>query len=206
MGYHRGCLQQQQLDFTTVSRFQLHLYSVTGTVVVFIFSLWANEQIFTHSQFVRGVNWIYLPAGIRLLSTLLLGADGALGLLIASWIVNFAYFFPTDIVRSLAGGIIATAAPYGVYRLARELWDLQASLANLTAKRLLILVLAYSIASPLLHHIWFVLRGDTQNIVERFLAMVIGDLTGTLIVIYTLKGVLSLLPRRRVTQPAKPGS
>jgi hypothetical protein len=185
-----------------VSRLQLHFYSVVGTVVLFIFSLWANETIFTHSQFVRGVNWIYLPAGIRLLSTLLLGADGAIGLLIASWIVNFVYYFPNDVVRSLAGGIIATAAPYAVYRLARERWGLQASLVNLTPARLLILVVAYSIASPLLHHVWFVLRGDTQNIAERFVAMVVGDLAGTLIVIYTLKSLLALLPRRPATPPA----
>ncbi|MBP0592295.1 hypothetical protein J8I87_21695 [Paraburkholderia sp. LEh10] len=189
-----------------MSRLRLHFYSVTGTVVVFILSLWANEQLFAHSEFVRGVNWIYLPAGIRLLSTLLLGADGALGLLIASWLVDFFYLFPHDIVRSLAGGIIAAAAPYGVYRLACERWGLRASLANLTAKRLLMLTLAYSIASPLLHHIWFASRGDTQNIAERLVAMVIGDLTGTLIVIYTLKGVLSLLPRRRIAHPAGPGS
>jgi hypothetical protein len=189
-----------------VSRLRLHFYSVLGTVIVFIFSLWANEEIFTHSQFVRGVNWIYLPAGIRLLSTLLLGADGALGLLIASWIVNFAYFFPHDIVRSIAGGLIATAAPYGVYRLARERWGLQASLTNLTAGRLLVLTVAYAIASPLLHHIWFALSGDTHNLVERFLAMVVGDLTGTLIVIYTLKGVLTLLPRRQIGSHAEPGS
>jgi hypothetical protein len=182
-----------------VSNLKLHVYSVVGTIIVFILALWANQQIFTHSQFVRGVNWIYLPAGIRLLATLLLGADGALGLLVASWLVNFFYFFPNDFIRSFAGGIIAAAAPYAVYRLARERYGLQASLANLTPKRLLVLVLAYSVASPLLHHIWFVLRGDTANIAERFVAMLVGDLTGTLIVIYTLKGALSLITLRRAT-------
>jgi hypothetical protein len=180
-----------------MSSLRLHFCSVVGTAVVFIFSLWVNEQLFTHSEFVRGVNWIYLPAGIRLLSTLLLGGDGAIGLLIASWLVNFFYFFPNDPVRSIVGGIIATVAPYAVYRLAQEIYGLRASLINLTSRRLLLLVLAYSIASPLLHHIWFFLRGDTQNIAERFLAMFVGDLAGTLIVIYTMKALLSLLPVRR---------
>jgi uncharacterized membrane protein required for colicin V production len=137
-----------------------------------------------------------------LLSTLLPGADGAIGLLIASWLVNFFYFFPHNPVRSIAGGIIATVAPYAVYRLAQEIYGLRASLTNLTSKRLLVLVLAYSIASPLLHHIWFFLRGDTQNIVDRFFAMFIGDLTGTSIVIYTLKGLLSLAPVRAAKVPS----
>jgi uncharacterized membrane protein YeaQ/YmgE (transglycosylase-associated protein family) len=177
-----------------MSNLRLHFCSVIGTAVVFTFSLWVNEELFTHSEFVRGVNWIYLPAGIRLLSTLLLGA---IGLLLASWLVNFFYFFPNDPVRSIVGGIIATVAPYAAYRLAQEIFGLRASLLNLTSRRLLLLVLAYSIASPLLHHIWFFLRGDTQNIAERFLAMFVGDLAGTLIVIYTMKALLSLLPVRR---------
>ena len=179
-----------------MSSLRLHFCSVVGTAIVFIFSLWANEQIFTRSEFVRGVNWIYLPAGIRLLSTLLLGGDGAVGLLIASWLVNFFYFFPNDPIRSIVGGIIATIAPYAVYRVAQEIYGLRASLTNLTAKRLLVLVLAYSIASPLLHHIWFFLSGDTQHIVNRFFAMFVGDLSGTLIVIYTLKALLSLITVR----------
>jgi hypothetical protein len=177
-----------------MSSFPLRALSVLGTALVFVGSLWANQELFAHSEFVRGVNWIYLPAGIRLLSTLLLGVDGALGLLLASWGVNFFYFFPDDPVRSFVGGIIATAAPYAMYRLAREAYGLNASLSNLTAGRLLLLSVAYAIAGPLLHHIWFYLSGDTQNIVSRFFAMFVGDLSGTLIVIYTLKALLHFLP------------
>ncbi|WP_250522448.1 hypothetical protein [Caballeronia sp. ATUFL_F2_KS42] len=113
-----------------MSSLQLRLCSVVGTALVFITSLWANQEIFTHSEFVRGVNWIYLPAGIRLLSTLLFGADGALGLLFASWLVDFFYFFPNDPVRSFVGGIIATVAPYAVYRLAREIYGLDVAIES----------------------------------------------------------------------------
>lgn len=176
---------------------RLHFISVAGTAAAFIISLWANQEIFTHSEFVRGVNWIYLPAGIRLLATLLLGGDGALGLLLASWLVDFFYFFPNDALRSFIGGIIATVAPYATYRIAREMYGWRASLTNLTAKRLLVLVLAYAVASPLLHHIWFFLRGDTENIVNRFFAMFVGDLVGTLIVIYAMKFLLAWLPAPR---------
>jgi hypothetical protein len=164
---------------------------------VFILSLWINQEVFTHTEFVRGVNWIYLPSGVRLLSTLLLGSDGAIGLLIASWLVDFSYFFPHDPVRSIAGGIIATVAPYACYRLARERYGLKASLTNLTPKRLLVLALAYSIANPLLHHIWFALQGDTHNLVKSFFMMCAGDLAGALIVLYSMKAALALMPARQ---------
>jgi len=181
-----------------MSNLRLHIVPVAGTALVFVLSLWLNQVIFAHTEFVRGVNWIYLPSGVRLLSTLLLGGDGALGLLIASWLVDFFYFFPQDPVRSFAGGIIATVAPYAVYRLAREWYGLQASLANLTPNRLLILALAYSVANPLLHHIWFALRGNTHDIVERFFVMVAGDLAGALIVLYIAKVCLAVVFRNGI--------
>ncbi|KND56806.1 hypothetical protein BSCH_01393c [Candidatus Paraburkholderia schumanniana] len=182
-----------------MSAFQLRLCSVVGTVLVFIGSLWANQEIFTHTEFVRGVNWIYLPAGIRMLSTLLLGADGV-GLLLASWAVDFFYFFPNDPVRSFVGGIVATAAPYAVYRLAREIYGLNASLSNLTAGRLMLLTIAYAIAGPLFHNIWFCLQGDTHDVAARFFAMFIGDFAGAVIVIYALKAALHFLPVPRAPE------
>ncbi|MGF6611296.1 Co/Zn/Cd efflux system component [Paraburkholderia sp. WSM4175] len=50
------------------------------------------------------------------MSTLLHGGDGAIGLLLASLLVDLFYFFPYDPVLSIAAGIIATVAPYAVYR------------------------------------------------------------------------------------------
>ena len=51
----------------------------------------------------------------------------------------------------------------------------------------------------------FHLRGDTQDIVNRFLAMFVGDLLGTLIIIYTMKLLLALLPKRSVA-PLRDGT
>lgn len=61
-----------------------------------------DELIFVHSAFPRYVEWIYLLTGIRLLSTLLLGAGGAIGLLISGLIVDFLHDFPHDPVRATA--------------------------------------------------------------------------------------------------------
>lgn len=182
-------------NFSSMSSVRLHLLSVIGTILVFILSLWINQEVFIHTEFVRGVNWIYLPSGVRLLATLLLGSDGAIGLLLASWGVDFLYFFPHDPIRSIAGGIIATVAPYATYRLAREHYGLQASLTNLTPTRLLILAVAFSVANPLLTNIWLAFCGNTTHIAERFFAMFVGDLSGALIVLYAMKALLAFLPR-----------
>lgn len=166
---------------------------VIATAVLFAAMLAVNEWLFYRLEFVRGIHFIYLPAGMRLLCTLLFAEAGALGLLAVSWAVGFLFLFPGQFERPFVGGIVAAAAPYAVYRLARWRYGLGSSLANLTPRRLLVLVLAYSVASPLLHHLYFAWAGQ-PDLVRGFLAMFIGDLTGTLIVIYGLKLLLSLAP------------
>jgi len=173
----------------------LQVAMVLTTMAFFVVGLVVNELVFNHFEFTRGVNWIYLPAGIRLLATLLFAEAGALGLLLVSWLVCFLYFFPNDVNRSIAGGILATLAPYLVYRLAQYKFGLYTSLANLSSKGLLFLIGAYSLANPLLHHLWFGLRGE-QDIFKSFFAMFIGDLTGTLIVVYFAKTLIFICLRQ----------
>jgi hypothetical protein len=177
-----------------ISSLKLHASMVAGSAILFLLVFLANEWLFNSAQFevVRGMNWIYLPAGMRLLCTLLFGGAGAIGVLIASWITCVFYFFPDDPLRSFAGGIASAAAPYLVYKMAQKLYGLQASLANLNARRLLLLSLVYSIANPTLHHLWLLLRGDA--ITSAYFVMVIGDFLGTLIVIYAMKLILSFFP------------
>lgn len=179
-----------------MSSLRLHFWSIIGTVIVFCLSLWINQVVFTHTSFVQGINWIYLPSGVRLLSTLLLGFDGFVGLLLAGLLTDFLYWFPHDPVRAIAGAFLGSLAPYLVYRLALEYYDLRASLTNLTPKRLLVLAVAYSIANPLFHHLWFALTGTTEKWFESFFSMFVGDLTGALIVLYSMKGILALLPKQ----------
>lgn len=179
-----------------MSKYRLQISMIVATMVFFVLTLIVNEWLFTRLEFARGINWIYLPAGMRLLSTLLFGGAGALGLLLISWIVCFFYFFPDDYLRSFMGGILAAAAPYLAYRIAQHFYGLDASLRNLSPRRLLACVVGYAIASPLLHHVWFALHGDTNDLLRSFAVMAAGDLIGSLIVIYTMKLLLSFVPVR----------
>ncbi|TFV95249.1 hypothetical protein E4K72_17980 [Oxalobacteraceae bacterium OM1] len=163
---------------------------VVMTMVFFVVMLVFNEMLFTRLEFAPGINWVYLPAGVRLLCTLLFAEAGAIGLLIVSWLVSFFYFFPNDPIRAFMGGLLAAIAPYGVYRFADWRFGVGKSLANLTPGRLLLLAALYAFASPFLHHVWFIFHGDTKEPFSGFLAMFVGDLVGTLIVLYVAKAVL----------------
>lgn len=169
---------------------------VVGTVVIYLFMLMLNEWLFTRSEFIRGVNWIYLPAGVRLLCVLLFGLSGAVGVLIASWLACIYYYFPDDFIRSAAGTAISAGAPYLIYLMARRSFGLRSSLANLTPLRLFLCVLAYALANTLLHHSLFILLGTRGELLPGLFIMFIGDLSGSLAVIYTMKYTLYLTRRK----------
>lgn len=178
-----------------MAQLRLNLSMMLATMVLFSALLLVNELLFLPLEFAPGINWIYLPAGMRLLCPLLFGGAGALGLLIVSWLVNYFHFFPQDFMRSFMGGILCSAGPYLVYLMARHRYGLQASLVNLTPRRLLACALACSLASPLLLHLWFLINGDQVDLARGFAVMVAGDLAGTLIVVYLAKALLMLVPR-----------
>ena len=179
----------------TPSTLRQHCMQVVATMALFLAMLWLNEWLFRRLEFAPGIHWVYLPAGMRLLCTLLFAEAGAVGLLLVSWFVSFVFFFPGDPARAFVGGFLATLAPWLVYRGARRVYGFEGSLRNLTPSRLLVLALVYSVASPLFHHLWFALRGQ-DDLVRGFVAMFVGDLVGTLIVLYGIKGLLALVPQR----------
>jgi hypothetical protein len=167
----------------------LKLVMATGTAVLFLATIGLNEILFSQLEFARGISWIYLPAGVRLLCVLMFAEAGAIGILVASWLICFFYFFPDDPIRSFAGGILAALAPYLTYRvLVAD--KMGASLAGLGPWRLLGCALAFSLASPALHHLWFALQGQREGLLDGFLVMASGDFAGTLIVLYGAKLVL----------------
>ncbi|TFY97957.1 hypothetical protein [Ramlibacter rhizophilus] len=181
---------------------RLHLSYVLLTVVIFLLTLVLNtllfKAVFEHTP---GIAWVYLPAGVRLLCTLLFAEAGGIGLLLASLLVNHLYFFPLDPARAIAGAFASALAPWLTYRAARQAWGLQASLQNLSPTRLLVLAVAYSVASPALHHVYIAWE-DKPGLAGGFVAMVVGDLVGTLMVLYSIRWALS-----RWTSPMKaPGS
>ena len=170
------------------------------TMLLFVVALIANEALFRWLEWAPGINFVYLPAGVQLLCTLLFAEAGAVGLLVVSWLACYLWFFPDDSVRAFMGGILAAVAPYGAYRLAKHWYGIGASLQQLTSHRLLLLSVVYAFASPLLHHLWFWVDGS-EGVVPGFVAMFVGDLSGSLIVLYLVKLALSLSaahPARRI--------
>lgn len=160
------------------------------TMAVFIAMNWLNELVFARMEYGQGISWVFLPAGIRLLATLLFGFSGFVGLFFAGVYLNFHHFgFDSDF-RALSGALAGAGGPYLAYLFAKQRFRLGKRLANLTARRLLMTGVLCGVMSPSFHHAFMWMRAGEVDW-PGLMAMITGDIVGILIVLYLAKGLIA---------------
>jgi uncharacterized membrane protein len=171
-----------------------HLAFVVLTAIVFLGLNWLNELAFLPLEQSAGINWVFLPAGIRLLATLLFGLAGFEGLLLAGLYLNFFHFEFQSEFRAWSGAFAGATAPYIAYLFAKHWFDLRAGLQGLTLRRLLFTGALCGVLSPAFHHaLMWVLTGTVDW--AALGTMIVGDLVGILIVLSIAKGLFVLAER-----------
>lgn len=171
-----------------------HLGEVGITFLTFLGFNWMNELAFSRLEQSNGINWIFLPAGIRLLSTMRFERAGFEGLLLAGIYLNFFHFdFHSDF-RAWSGAVAGALGPYLAALLVKHWFDLEPCLKGLTAHRLLFTGALCGLMSPVFHHAFmWVLTGHVDW--TALSAMIIGDTSGILIVLCLAKGMIALTDR-----------
>jgi hypothetical protein len=171
-----------------------HLGEVGITVLAFLGLNWINELAFIHIEHSNGVNWVFIPAGIRLLATMLFGFAGFEGLLLAGIYLNFFHFrFDSDF-RAWSGALAGALGPYLASLLYKHWFYLEPRLQKLTAHRLLFTGMLCGLLSPVFHYTFmWILTGRVDWIALS--AMIVGDTAGILIVLGLAKGAMSLADR-----------
>lgn len=165
------------------------LYALlTAALWIGLFDL--NAWAFSSLGWTRTINWVFLPAGLRLLGILLWDWPGAIGLwlgAIATGIPLFGFQSP----RWLPAATVSAAAPWIAVALSRRWFHLPPTLQGLTASSLLKLSVVSAAMSVAMHSALFWLWGQ-RNIIHDVAAMLVGDLAGTLIVLYCARALLRL--------------
>ena len=155
-----------------------------------------NDWLTRHLSYGLGVNWIYLPAGLRLFLTLIFGLSGAIAIAITSFLISYFGAFPPDLTTCLGIGLISGFAPYLARIFVVSHVQISPDLSNLSMRKLTACISIYALLSAGLHQWWFSLRGlDKAGSLNHFLVMFIGDVIGTLLLIALIKYSLDLFKR-----------
>ena len=172
------------------------LISATAYTFLFYFNGWLTNSL----VFGLGVNWIYLPAGLRLFLTLIFGFPGALGIAVASFLISFYGDFPHDLTVCIGVGLISGFAPYMARIFVFNNLKLDSDLGNLSFPKLIACILIYALLSAGLHQWWFAtMTLEDTGSVNHFVVMFVGDVLGSFLLISLIKYCLDLLRKVRKT-------
>lgn len=181
------------LSYRASSQF---LFEVVISAALYMAFFYFNQAITAPLEEAKGVNWIFLPAGIRIFITLILDYSGALGLAIASLLINYIGFYQLDFTSTLGIAVICGVAPLLGRHFVIHNLKVQPDLSNISLKQLIVIIVAYSLLSSGLHQLWFMVRGLDSGSWNHFIAMFCGDVAGSILFVAVIKYGIDLLKSR----------
>jgi hypothetical protein len=172
------------------------LLTVAGCATAYALFFFLNHLLFNHLEFTHGVNWVFLPSGLRLSLVLIFLEWGAWGIALASIAISYvSYEMPA--LTAVVTGSISGFAPWLARRLCLDWLKMDPDIQHLHPTQLMLLCLIFSITSPVLHQLWFSWNGSSTHFAQDTLVMFIGDLVGTVLVLFGLRFFILWLRTQR---------
>ena len=149
----------------------------------YFLNLWLTAEISPE----KGAHWVFIPAGITLLLSLVLPITGPLGISIAVFAIAYWVRFPGDLISAVGIGVAAGFAPYLARSIVVDKLQIHGDLSNINNKSLALCVFIFSAIRALFHHYWYVFR-DLRDPSSYGLAIeFVGNTVGTLIILLIFK-------------------
>jgi len=163
------------------------------SVISYSCLFYANAWLTVHITYGLGVNWIYLPAGLRLFLTLVFGFPAAVGIATSSFAISYAGEFSQEVATCIGIGLISGFAPYLARIFVMSNMNISPDLSNLNLPKLATCTLIYAALSAGLHQWWFAVRGlDETGTLHHFFVMFLGDVLGAVLLVALIKYSLDL--------------
>jgi hypothetical protein len=172
------------------------LFETVICAALYMAFFYFNQFITVPLEDARGVNWIFLPAGLRIFLTLIFDYSGAVGLAIASLLINYIGFYDYDLTSMLGIAIICGIAPLLGRHFVIHNLEVQPDLSNISMRQLLMTIIIYSLLSSGLHQLWFATRNLDSGSWNHFIAMFCGDVAGSILFITAIKYGIDLVKGR----------
>lgn len=164
------------------------------SAVLFVGFFHFNDLIFYTFEHTKGINWVFLPAGFRVILVLVLGLPGALGLMLGSWFIDWDLIEGSYPLLGFLNGVAGGLTPWLVMKFLHKHQWLSEQLQKLNPMQLLNLTLATSAASAAAHQIvWFWMDRPHVNAWVDVWPMFFGNVSGALIMLYGFKFALNRL-------------
>ena len=164
---------------------------VATTAVLYWLGFELQDLLFQFTEHIPGVNWFYLPAGLRVLFVLVAGIYGAVGIFLATVVINLMHLRDLNEVLLLLTAVASGFGAWVALWLLRWRGVIAEELQGLTVAALLQFAFVYAAFNALLHQgIWWALKRTGSLFMVDIWPMFIGDLLGAVVFLYGWKLLL----------------
>jgi hypothetical protein len=171
------------------------LMAVVLMAAVYVGLALGNEWMLASMEYGKGVNWVYIPAGLRLGFVLVMPWAGALAISLGSFAMALR---DPDLTPALAAfnGCVTGIAPVLARHWAVSRWGLSDDLRELNAPLLVKLCVLFGLFSSTFHQAFFAWLGREAGVFAGAIPMFVGDTLGALLCLYLIRTALNLRLRR----------
>lgn len=164
---------------------------IGGVAIAWLVFFKLNFLFFSYFEKSHYINWVFIPAGVRLISVLLFDEYAIVGLFIGALITSVGMIeSPTEaVVLSL----ISAINPYLAVVLTKRILKVHTMLNGLSGKQLVVMSFFAAIFNCLTHNLYFYLNNPEQYQWFSCISMFTGDFAGILIVLYLFALTLKMI-------------
>ncbi|NBV76543.1 MAG: hypothetical protein EBR59_11455 [Methylococcaceae bacterium] len=173
---------------------------IFGVAIAWVLLFKLNMVAFSYFETSKFINWVFIPAGVRLISVLLFGLYGVIGLFFGALATSYHVGIDTD--TAIAVSLISVINPYLAINLTKYCLKIDELMQGLKAKQLLTISFFAALFNGLTHNLYFHAHMGAGSLAD-FMNMFIGDFIGSLIILYTFSFLIKWLRRsiKPQTQP-----
>ncbi len=112
--------------------------TVFGVAVVWLMFYTLNDWLFAQLAYTAYAHWIFLPAALRVLVVLLLGGEGAIGLMVGAYL-TLPHESPNDLAFEIALALSSGLAPLAAVAFCQRLFKISYDLRGLRGSHIIAL-------------------------------------------------------------------
>ncbi len=187
-------------DQPTTTRFVEWVFSfafVAGVAAFWVALFKLNAVFFEWIGVSQYVSWIFLPAAIRMISVMLLDWIGAAGLFVGA-IITSDPLLNNNLTEAIALAGLSALGPVLAVTFCTRWLRMPANFSGLGPRQLTLFGLVGALCNVIPHTIYFYVADRMHRPLDGVLPMFVGDLLGTVIVLYVCALVLKyVFPERQ---------
>ncbi len=142
---------------------------------------------------VPGAHIVHLPSGLKIFMVMIAGMTGALAIAVVGFLWSVLFMFKENYLLTMILSLISGMVPWLTVFILSKKFQLNRDLSNLDWKKLLVIVITFALLNSICLQFIVYRFGESTSLMNGIWVMLVGDVTGIFIVIYSLRFLMKVL-------------